>query len=289
MLENIEMWEPSEPFGSTNRELTSKISNGELISNVGHCFWLQGLINGFGLVKHHVECDEALAIALQGSSWEWSHVGDATIQSRVYRDLAVFWGFSFGGVSLLHTQFAWSWKALWLGCWKLVRTICYHYYISIHSFITCHLGWANHITPRGSVNTSSTCVNQQLATPQSTIRVVYVKKNAGNVPYHPIIHTNVMQYHQSWRNFKHFSASEQFAMATHRNVVCPENEGLAMFLFEKWDEMAKKDTYTDRLDATLSKAYWNLCDHKEPIRDLKDASKIKSAHSSSFSIFDVMG
>ena len=78
-------------------------------------------------------------------------------------------------------------------------------------------------------------------------------------------------------------------MATHRNVVCPENEGLAMFLFEKWDEMAKKDTYTDRLDATLSKAYRNLCDHKEPIRDLKDASKIKSAHSSSFSIFDVMG
>lgn len=64
-------------------------------------------------------------------------------------------------------------------------------------------------------------------------------------------------------------------MATQRSVVCPENEGLAMFLFEKWDEMAKKDTYTDRLDATLSKAYRNLCDHKEPIYDLKDASKIK--------------
>lgn len=64
-------------------------------------------------------------------------------------------------------------------------------------------------------------------------------------------------------------------MATQRSVVCPENEGPAMFLFEKWDEMAKKDTYTDRLDATLSKAYRNLCDHKEPIYDLKDASKIK--------------
>lgn len=64
-------------------------------------------------------------------------------------------------------------------------------------------------------------------------------------------------------------------MATQRSVVCPENEDLAMFFFEKWDEMAKKDTYTDRLDATLSKAYRNLCDHKEPICDLKDASKIK--------------
>ena len=51
-------------------------------------------------------------------------------------------------------------------------------------------------------------------------------------------------------------------MATQRSVVFPKNEGMAMFVFEKWDKMAKKDTYTDRLDATLSKAYWNLYDHK---------------------------
>ncbi|KAH9314871.1 hypothetical protein KI387_023498 [Taxus chinensis] len=64
-------------------------------------------------------------------------------------------------------------------------------------------------------------------------------------------------------------------MASRRNVACPENETLAKFVFEKWEEMAVKETFTDRLNATFSKAYKNLCDHKDPIFNLKGASKIK--------------
>ncbi|KAH9319159.1 hypothetical protein KI387_020928 [Taxus chinensis] len=64
-------------------------------------------------------------------------------------------------------------------------------------------------------------------------------------------------------------------MASRRNVACPVNETLAKFVFEKWEEMAVKETFTDRLNATFSKAYKNLCDHKDPIFDLKGASKIK--------------
>ncbi|KAH9295696.1 hypothetical protein KI387_039284 [Taxus chinensis] len=64
-------------------------------------------------------------------------------------------------------------------------------------------------------------------------------------------------------------------MASRRNVACLENETLAKFVFEKWEEMAVKETFTDRLNATFSKAYKNLCDHKDPIFDLKGASKIK--------------
>eukprot|EP01018_Ginkgo_biloba_P030575 Gb_35211 [translate_table: standard] len=64
-------------------------------------------------------------------------------------------------------------------------------------------------------------------------------------------------------------------MGSSRNVTCPENEGLAMFLFRKREEMAKKETFTDRVDATLSKAYKNICDHKDPICNLKETSKIK--------------
>ena len=55
-----------------------------------------------------------------------------------------------------------------------------------------------------------------------------------------------------------------------------------MLLFQKWDEIAKKETHIDRLDATLSKYYQNLCNPK-------DANKIKSRHSFSFSIFYIMG
>ena len=55
-----------------------------------------------------------------------------------------------------------------------------------------------------------------------------------------------------------------------------------MLLFQKWDEIAKKETHIDRLDATLSKYYQNLCNPK-------DANKIKSGHSFSFSIFYIMG
>ncbi|KAH9330714.1 hypothetical protein KI387_002822 [Taxus chinensis] len=64
-------------------------------------------------------------------------------------------------------------------------------------------------------------------------------------------------------------------MASRRNVACPENETLAKFVFKKWEEMAVKETFTDRLNATFSKAYKNLCDHKDPIFDLKGARKIK--------------
>ncbi|KAH9300069.1 hypothetical protein KI387_011652 [Taxus chinensis] len=64
-------------------------------------------------------------------------------------------------------------------------------------------------------------------------------------------------------------------MASRRNVACPVNETLAKFVFEKWEEMAVKETFTDCLNATFSKAYKNLYDHKDPIFDLKGASKIK--------------
>ncbi|XP_059072073.1 crossover junction endonuclease MUS81 isoform X2 [Cryptomeria japonica] len=64
-------------------------------------------------------------------------------------------------------------------------------------------------------------------------------------------------------------------MVSKRNAVCAENEGLAAFLFEKWEEMAAQDKFTERMGATLSTAYKNLCDHKDPILHLKGARNVK--------------
>ena len=86
------------------------------------------------------------------------------------------------------------------------------------------------------------------------------------------IYMHLLNIHQA--EFPTFLASEKFMMAMQRSMVFPKNEGPMMILFKKWEEMANNDTYMDHLDASLSKSYWNLYDHKECICDLKDAKKI---------------
>ncbi|KAJ7533191.1 hypothetical protein O6H91_13G036900 [Diphasiastrum complanatum] len=60
-----------------------------------------------------------------------------------------------------------------------------------------------------------------------------------------------------------------------RHVVCEENETLASFIHEKYEAFLLKQPYSENLDATLSKAYKNVCEWKDPIRSLQDASKIR--------------
>ncbi|KAK4841777.1 hypothetical protein QYF36_010280 [Acer negundo] len=63
---------------------------------------------------------------------------------------------------------------------------------------------------------------------------------------------------------------------TKRRVVCAENEELAMYLLQKRQEMAEKPKgLSENIDMTLSKAYNNICDSKQPIKTLKDLSQIK--------------
>lgn len=71
-----------------------------------------------------------------------------------------------------------------------------------------------------------------------------------------------------------------------RRVVCPENEELAIYMLQKRQEMAEKPKgLSENVDMTLSKAYSNVCDAKNPIKTLKDLSQIKYviAHACSFS------
>lgn len=63
-------------------------------------------------------------------------------------------------------------------------------------------------------------------------------------------------------------------MAT-RAVACLENEPLALFILEKREELFAADGFKESLDATISKAYRNVCECKQPICSLRDASKIK--------------
>ncbi|KAJ4711569.1 Crossover junction endonuclease MUS81 [Melia azedarach] len=61
-----------------------------------------------------------------------------------------------------------------------------------------------------------------------------------------------------------------------RIVVCSENEELAMYMLQKRQEMAEKPKgISENIDTTLSKAYYNVCDAKNPIKTLKDLSQIK--------------
>ncbi|KAL5760348.1 hypothetical protein ACOSQ2_019186 [Xanthoceras sorbifolium] len=63
---------------------------------------------------------------------------------------------------------------------------------------------------------------------------------------------------------------------TKRRVVCQENEELAMYMLQKRQEMAEKPKgLSENIDMTLSKAYNNVCDAKQPIKTLKDLSQIK--------------
>jgi crossover junction endonuclease MUS81 len=65
-------------------------------------------------------------------------------------------------------------------------------------------------------------------------------------------------------------------MEARRPVRCPANEGVALYLFNKRQEMAaRSDGFSENLDATLSKAYGSVCGAKTPIKTLKDLSQIK--------------
>ncbi|KAH9774270.1 Crossover junction endonuclease MUS81 [Citrus sinensis] len=61
-----------------------------------------------------------------------------------------------------------------------------------------------------------------------------------------------------------------------RRVVCAENEELAMYMLQKRQEMAETPKgLSENIDMTLSKAYNNICDAKNPIKTLKDLSQVK--------------
>ncbi|MCO5584676.1 hypothetical protein L7F22_038607 [Adiantum nelumboides] len=56
---------------------------------------------------------------------------------------------------------------------------------------------------------------------------------------------------------------------------CVENEPLAVYILEQRQALAAKDGYKEKLDATLSKAYRNVCECDHPICSLRDASQIQ--------------
>ncbi|OVA11675.1 ERCC4 domain [Macleaya cordata] len=60
-----------------------------------------------------------------------------------------------------------------------------------------------------------------------------------------------------------------------KQVLCPENEELALFMRKKRQEMAEPKGISERIDATLYKAYSNVCNTKTPIKTLKEFSQIK--------------
>ncbi|KAM3685972.1 hypothetical protein ACB098_11G163800 [Castanea mollissima] len=61
-----------------------------------------------------------------------------------------------------------------------------------------------------------------------------------------------------------------------RRVLCLENSELASYLLSKRQELADKPKgITENVDATLSKAYSNICNSKTHIQTLKDLSQVK--------------
>ena len=63
-----------------------------------------------------------------------------------------------------------------------------------------------------------------------------------------------------------------------RRVLCLENSELAAYLLSKRQELADKPKgITENVDATLSKAYSNICNSKTHIQTLKDLSQVKYA------------
>ena len=59
------------------------------------------------------------------------------------------------------------------------------------------------------------------------------------------------------------------------HATCPQNEPLALYILQKREELAsKKDGYREKLDATLTKAYRNICESKNPICSLREASQV---------------
>ncbi|CAL5201534.1 unnamed protein product [Lathyrus oleraceus] len=65
-------------------------------------------------------------------------------------------------------------------------------------------------------------------------------------------------------------------MENRTRVRCPENEELASFMWNKWKDMAAQPKgLSENMEMTLSKAHFNVCNSKNPIRTVKDFSLIK--------------
>ncbi|KAL1308940.1 hypothetical protein HN51_051577 [Arachis hypogaea] len=59
-------------------------------------------------------------------------------------------------------------------------------------------------------------------------------------------------------------------------VRCAENQELASYMANKWKEMAEQPKgISDNIEMALSKAHFNVCNSKIPIRTIKDFSQVK--------------
>ncbi|RDX83056.1 Crossover junction endonuclease MUS81 [Mucuna pruriens] len=65
-------------------------------------------------------------------------------------------------------------------------------------------------------------------------------------------------------------------MENRNQVRCPENQELASYVWNKWKEMVQQPKgISDNIEMTLSKAHFNVCNSKTPIRTIKDFSQVK--------------
>ncbi|KAL2337113.1 hypothetical protein Fmac_011559 [Flemingia macrophylla] len=65
-------------------------------------------------------------------------------------------------------------------------------------------------------------------------------------------------------------------MENQTQVRCPENQELANYVWNKWKEMAQQPKgISDNMEMTLSKAHFNVCSSKTPIRTIKEFSQVK--------------
>ncbi|XP_055817957.1 crossover junction endonuclease MUS81 isoform X2 [Solanum dulcamara] len=65
-------------------------------------------------------------------------------------------------------------------------------------------------------------------------------------------------------------------MENQKKVVCSENEELAVYMWNKKQEMEQSPNgISENISMTLQKAYTNLCKSKTPIKTLKEFSEIK--------------
>ncbi|KAJ1409037.1 Winged helix-like DNA-binding domain superfamily [Sesbania bispinosa] len=65
-------------------------------------------------------------------------------------------------------------------------------------------------------------------------------------------------------------------MENRTRVRCPENQELASYMWNKWKEMADQPKgVSDNIEMALSKAHFNVCNSKNPIRTIKDFSQVK--------------
>ncbi|KAL6125272.1 hypothetical protein ACLB2K_073331 [Fragaria x ananassa] len=62
-----------------------------------------------------------------------------------------------------------------------------------------------------------------------------------------------------------------------RLVVCSENGALAEYMLSKWQETADKkpNGISENIEKTLTKAYSNVCNSKNPVKTLKEFSQVK--------------